>query len=364
MSVSVFEHPFLAALLGDDEIAAFFRADAEISAMLQFEAALAEAQADAGVISREAADAIGTAVSNFAIDPKAFAPAVARDGVVVADLVRRLRTAVGEPHAQALHKGATSQDVIDTGLLLRLKGTADVLAGRLDGLVRAFDALESREGSRQFVGHTRMQRARPVSLADKVATWCDPLTRHRARLSAIGPRTFQVQFGGAVGNRAELGPAAGAVADGLADRLGLGRAPRATHTQRDAVAEFGHWCVLVSGSLGKFGADITLMVQNEVGEVSIAGGGSSSAMPEKNNPVSAEMLITLARFNATLQSGLDQALVHENERSGAAWTLEWMLLPQMVTAAGAATRTALGLVEALRFPSGAGRDHSSMEYRS
>lgn len=87
-------------------------------------------------------------------------------------------------------------------------------------------------------------------------------------------------------------------------------------------------------------------------------------MPEKNNPVSAEILITLARFNATLQSGLDQALVHENERSGAAWTLEWMLLPQMVTAAGAATRTALGLIDALRFPRGAGRDQSSMEHRS
>lgn len=364
MSVSVFEHPFLAALLGDDEIAAFFRADTDMAAMLRFEAALADAEADAGVIDRAAAAAIGAAVAHLALDPAALAPAAARDGVVVPDLVRHLREAVGAPHAQAVHKGATSQDVIDTSLLMRLKGAADVLARRLDDLVSAFDALESREGSRQFVGHTRMQRARPVSLADKVATWRDPLTRHRERLSAMGPRTFQVQFGGAVGNRAELGAAAGAVADGLADRLGLGRAPRATHTQRDAVAEFGHWCVLVSGSLGKFGADITLMVQNEVGEVSIAGGGSSSAMPEKNNPVSAEILITLARFNATLQSGLDQALVHENERSGAAWTLEWMLLPQMVTAAGAATRTALGLIDALRFPRGAGRDQSSMEHRS
>mgnify|MGYP001001393415 FL=1 len=162
-------------------------------------------------------------------------------------------------------------------------------------------------------------------------------------------RVFRVQLGGAVGDRAELGAAATAVADGLADRLGLAPAPRAFHVERDGIAEFGHWCALVAGTLGKLGADVTLMAQNEVGEVRVAGGGGSSAMPEKCNPVGAEMLVTLARFTATLQSGLDQALVHENERSGAAWTLEWMILPQMVVATGAATRTALDLIAALEF---------------
>ncbi|MFG1279842.1 3-carboxy-cis,cis-muconate cycloisomerase [Xanthobacter autotrophicus] len=358
MSVSVFAHPFLGALLGDKEVAACFSAEADIAAMLRFEAALAQAEAEAGVIPAAAAEAIVAAISRMRIAPSDLAGAVARDGVVVPELVRLLRAAVGEPHAGLAHKGSTSQDVIDTSLFLRLKAAADILDARLGALMAAFDRLEAEAGTHMLCGHTRMQRARPVSLAHKIAGWRDPLARHRARLPEVATNLFRVQLGGAVGNRAELGAAAQAVADGLADRLGLLRAPRATHAERDGVVAFGHWCTLVCGTLGKFGADICLMAQNEVGEVTIAGGGGSSAMPEKNNPVAAEILVTLARFAAAQQGGLDQALVHENERSGAAWTLEWMILPQLVVAAGAATRTALALVTALRFPAAADQNGS------
>lgn len=351
MSVAPFDHPFLSGLLGDPEIAALFDAAADLSAQLAFERALAAAEAEAGVIPREAAVAIGAAIDRFVADPASFTEAVRRDGVVVPDLVKRLRAAVGEPWAGSVHKGATSQDVIDGSLLVRLRRAAMLLDGRLASLVAGFDALAERDGDRVLGGHTRMQKARPITLRHKIAGWRDPLARHRQRLSEIAPRLFRVPFGGAVGNRAELGDAAAAVADGLADRLGLGRAARAFHVERDGIAEFGQWCALIAGSLGKFGVDVTLMTQNEVGEVGIAGGGGSSAMPEKCNPVAAETLVTLARFTATLQGGLDQALVHENERSGAAWTLEWMILPQMVTAAGAATRRAGELLAALRFPS-------------
>lgn len=350
MSVAPFDHPFLAGLLGDAEIAALFDAASDLAAQLAFERALARAEAAAGVIPAEAAEAIDRAIDGLALDPADFAEAVRRDGVVVPDLVRRLRAAVGEPHAGSVHKGATSQDVIDTSLMLRLKRAAGILDDRLAHLVARFDALAARQGERPLTGHTRMQKARPITLAHKVAGWREPLARHRARLGEIGPRLFRVSFGGAVGNRAELGVKAQAVADGLADRLDLGRARRAGHAERDGIAEFGHWCALVAGSLGKFGADVALMTQTEVAEAAIEGGGGSSAMPEKCNPVAAEILVTLARFTATLQSGLDQALVHENERSGAAWTLEWMVLPQMVVAAGAATRRAEELLAALRFP--------------
>lgn len=350
MSVSVFEHPFLRGLLGDADIAAFFSAEADLAAMARFEAELALAQAEAGFIPAEAARAVAETVRTLALSPADLAAAVARDGVVVPEFVRRLRAAVGEPYAAFVHKGATSQDVIDTSLLLRLKGAAQILLARLDALIAAFDALAARDGERTLSGPTRMQRARPITLSHKVAAWRDPLVRHRARFGAIAADLFRVQLGGAVGNRAELGPNAQQIADGLAVRLHLAPAKRATHAERDALAAFGHWCTLIAGTLGKFGADIALMAQNEIGEVAIEGGGGSSAMPEKNNPVAAEVLVSLARFAATLQAGLDQALVHENERSGAAWTLEWMVLPQMVAVAGAASRLALGLVEALRFP--------------
>lgn len=350
MSASVFEHPFLRALLGDDAIAAAFTAEADIAAMLRFEAALAAAEADAGLIPAAAATAIAEAARTIAIAPGELAPAVSRDGVVIPELVRRLRAAVGEPYAGFVHKGSTSQDVIDTSLFLRLKDACELLLARLVALVDGFDRLAAEHGARVLAGHTRMQRARPITLAHKVAAWRDPLARHHAHFPAVAAELFRVQLGGAVGNRAELGAAADMVADGLSARLGLYPAPRARHAERDGLAAFGHWLTLVAGTLGKFGADIALMAQNEVGEVTIAGGGGSSAMPEKNNPVGAEILVSLARFAAVLQGGLDQSLVHENERSGAAWTLEWMLLPQLAVTAGAATRTALALLEALRFP--------------
>ena len=115
----------------------------------------------------------------------------------------------------------------------------------------------------------------------------------------------------------------------MAERLDLALRP-SWHSQRDRIGEFGSFLSLLSGTLGKIGQDIALMAQNEVGEVQLATGGGSSAMPHKSNPVPAEVLVTLARFNAGLLGTLHQALVHENERSGAAWTLEWMVLPQMV----------------------------------
>lgn len=351
MSVLVFEHPFLRALLGDDALAAHFSAAADLAGMLRFEAALAEAEGAAGVIPPAAATRIAEVARGFSPDLEKLAVAVARDGVAVPELVRQLRAAAGEPHAVFVHKGATSQDVIDTSLFLRLQAATAILMGRLDALVAGFDQVEASAGETALCGHTRMQRARPVTLAHKIAAWRDPLVRQRARMAPLGPELFRAQLGGAVGNRAELGGAADEVAEGLASRLGLHSSPRATHAERDGIAAYGHWCALVAGTLGKFGADIALMAQNEVGEVTIAGGGGSSAMPEKNNPVGAEILVTLARFAATLQGGLDQALVHENERSGAAWTLEWMILPQLVMTAGAATRTALLLLAALRFHS-------------
>jgi 3-carboxy-cis,cis-muconate cycloisomerase len=135
----------------------------------------------------------------------------------------------------------------------------------------------------------------------------------------------------------------------MADALGLAAVPHPRHSERDGVVVLADWLSLVTGGLGKMGADIALMAQSEVGEIRIKSGGGSSAMPHKVNPVGAEILVTLARFNATLVSGIHQALVHENERSGSAWTLEWMLLPQMAVAVGAALRTAGALLRQVAF---------------
>ena len=340
----------LSALAGDPEIEAAFTDAAEIAAMLRFETALAEAEAAAGLIPAAAAARIAAACADFAPDWPALRAGLARDGVAVPELVRQLRAAVGEPHAGSLHRGATSQDVIDTGLVLRLGPVLDVLDARLDALDAALAALSAREGVAPLMAQTRMQRALPFTAADKLETWRGPISRHRARLAALRPRLLRLQLGGPVGTRAELGAAAEAVAAHMAGRLGLADAP-AWHAQRDGVAEFGAWLALVAGGLGKIGQDVALMAQNEVGAVRLAGGGTSSAMAHKSNPVPAELLVALARHAAGLSGTLQTALVHENERSGAAWTLEWLVLPPLVVTAGAALRTALSLVPNLSFPS-------------
>ncbi len=349
MSLSPFDHPLLGGLLGDPELAASLTAEAELAAMLAFESALAEAEAKLGVIPAAAAVEISRAVTGFRPDMVQLAAATARDGVVVPDLVAQLRTVVGEPHARYVHHGATSQDVVDTALIMRLNAAAQVLDRRLAAVIGRLEKLAAAEGGRTLMGHTRMQRARPVLLARKVASWREPLLRHRRRLAELAPRLFVVQLGGAVGDRAELATYGDAVADHLADALGLGRSPQAWHNERDGLGEFASWLSLIGGSLGKLGMDIALMAQNEIGELRLRSAGRSSAMPEKSNPVAAEALVALGRFNSTLVGGFQGALIHENERSGSAWMVEWMILPQMVLATGGGLRIAADLLSAVEW---------------
>lgn len=348
--LSSIDHPVLGELLGDPELAPLLAGEAEIQAMVRIEAELARAQAAEGLIPADAAVAIQAVCGSFRADLGALRAATARDGVPVPELVGQLRAALGEPFARWLHVGATSQDLVDTSLLLRLRSATALLDARLDAIARALDALAGRWGERSLMGRTRWRRARPILWADKLASWREPLLRHRQRLVELAPRLFRVQLGGAVGDRAELGPQGRAVADRLADALGLGRAERATHAERDGIAELACWLALVAGSLGKLGQDVAILAQDEVAEVHLEGAGRSSAMPHKSNPVAAEVLVALARFAALQASAAHQALVHEGERSGAAWTLEWLALPPLVMTAGASTRQALRLLVQLRLP--------------
>lgn len=349
VTVSAFDHPYLSGLLGDEKLAVFFTARAEIEAMVAFETALAVAESGAALIPVEAGRAIEQGLATFAPDMDALRVATARDGVVVPALVTQMRAAIGEPHGLHVHFGATSQDVIDTGLALRLARVFPVLERRLEHLLSALDVLEQRDGAVPTMAHTRMQAAIAVPAARKIASWRAPLARHRERLDALRADVLVLHLGGAAGTREKLGPAADDIARRMAGELGLRNAGAARHSERDGIVAFANWLSLVTGTLGKMGQDIALGAQTEVGEIAIADGGRSSAMPHKVNPVGAEMLVALARFNATLVAGMHHSLVHENERSGAAWTLEWMLLPQMTIAAGAALRTALALVATISF---------------
>ncbi len=345
---SMLPYALLQALVGDEEVGALFSNEAELSALLSVEATLAGAEARVGLISDEAARRIAEACGSFQTDWSGLAAGLAQDGVIVPAFVKQLRAAVGEAHAKAVHFGATSQDIIDTALMLRLKEVVGIYRHRLDELINTIRALKDRDGATPLMAHTRMQQALPFTVADKIDTWVQPLERHRKTLDALAPRILLVQLGGPVGTRAELKGQGDAVADAMAEILDLGSAP-SWHSQRDRISEFAAFLSLLSGTLGKIGQDVALMTQNEVGEVRLATGGGSSAMPHKSNPVPAEVLVALARFNAGMLGTLHQALVHENERSGAAWTLEWMVLPQMVIATASGLRTAQSLVSGMSF---------------
>ncbi|MDG4879778.1 3-carboxy-cis,cis-muconate cycloisomerase [Mesorhizobium sp. WSM4884] len=342
MTVSPFDHPLLSGLLGDEEAARHFSVEADIAAMLNFERALAEAEAECGVIPRDAEAAIVKALASFRPDTAKLRAGVAKDGVVVPELVRQIRAVVGEPHDAFAHFGATSQDVVDTSLVLRLGRAIDHIGLLLSENIVRLTGLEEEFGGRALMGMTRMQPAISILVADRIASWRAPLKPHQQRLKEQSGRLLVVQFGGAAGTLDKLGDKALAVRGALAARLGLGAAPQ-WHSQRDALAEFAGWLSLVTGSLGKFGQDVAVMAQAGT-DIRLSGGGGSSAMPHKQNPVKAETLVALARFNATQLAGIHQALVHEQERSGAAWTLEWLILPQMVVATAAALGLAAELV--------------------
>lgn len=349
MTVAPFDHPVLSGLLGDEELAAAFSLEADLAAMLRFEAELAGAEAAEGLILADSAVAITNSFRSFQPDVDDLRQGAARDGVVVPALVGQLRQAVGNPHGAYLHFGATSQDVIDTSLAIRLAAVLAILRERLRSVIALLEDIEKRDGDIATMAHTRMQAAIEVSARRKILSWMEPLARELARLDAVEKDVLLLHLGGAAGTLDKLGGKGPAVAARLAQALGLEAPERARHSERDGVAALAGWLAQVSGSLAKMGQDIALMAQSEVGEIRLASSGGSSAMPHKVNPVAAETLVALGRFNATLVSGMHHAMIHENERSGAAWTLEWMLLPQMVVATGCALRTAEKLLASMSF---------------
>ncbi|PCI04376.1 MAG: 3-carboxy-cis,cis-muconate cycloisomerase [Hyphomicrobiales bacterium] len=347
MSSSVFNHPFLSGLLGDEELEAHFSAQSDIAAMLRFESALAHGLADAGIVSEENASSAITKIKDFAPDMDALKNATARDGVVIPELVRQLKAACGDD-SSAIHFGATSQDVIDTSLILRLRSCIEILEARLKSIDTIFQKLITEHGEKPLMGRTRMQAALPVTIADRVNNWRIPLQHHLTRLNEIKPRLLLGQFGGAVGTLNKFDDnKASIIRSSLASELAIDFEKPNWHTKRDNLVEFSNWLSMVSGSIGKIGKDIVLMNQNELGELQLSGAGGSSAMPHKQNPVKAETLVTLAAFNAAQISAMHHTLVHEQERSGSAWTLEWMALPQMVITTGNSLSTLEDLLNSI-----------------
>ncbi len=340
--MSVFEHPWLSGLFADPEMQALWSAEAQLEHMLAFEAAWSRHGHIAGLWSAEDGAAAAAAVEATSIDPEDLAAGTARDGVCVPDLVRLLRAQAGD----AVHRGATSQDVIDTALARSMVAALDLLSQRVAKVGAGLNDLKGRFGDLPLMGRTRMQSAVEITCSDRIENWRLPLGEHKRTLEDLRPRIGLVQIGGPAGNRADLKADPDGFARAVAGELGLESAPYAWHARREGVAGFANALAMVTGSLGKMGQDLCLMAQ--MGEVEIEGGGGSSAMPHKQNPVLAELLVTLARFNAVQVSAIHHAMVHEQERSGSAWTLEWMVLPEMAKSAGRSLAVAKKLTKHIK----------------
>lgn len=355
MPATVMDSSIYGTLFAEPESAALFSDHASVKAMVRVEAALARVQGHLGLIPDAASQRIDDVLRDLHIPPEQLAGGTASAGVPIPPLVAALRQAVGEDAAPYVHRGATSQDIVDTGLVLRLAKLLDQFDARLHSLGNNLTQLAHTHRSTVIAARTRSQQATPTVFGLKVAGWMAPLRRCQERLAQLRPRLLVVQLGGASGNLAAMNAIGTdgqrenrglALMDGLAAELGLASAAP-WHSQRDNLAELAGWFSLVTASLGKMGTDVVRLAQSEVAEVRPGRGGGSSTMPQKSNPVAAELLVSVARFNASLLGGMHEACVHEHERDGSAWNLEWMTLPQMAVATGAALHHAALLLESL-----------------
>jgi 3-carboxy-cis,cis-muconate cycloisomerase len=346
VSASAFDHPLLGAWMGDPATLAALSWESEVAALMRFWTALAEAQAEAGIIPLASTAAVVAALAAPPPAPAALAARTRADGVVVPGLVEALRSRLPEAAKAHLHHGATSQDAVDTALTLRLQGALADHGARLDALASDLDVLAARYGDRPLTAVTRLRDALPITTGDRIDVWRAGLNEaaHGCRAARDA---LPVQLGGPVGTLAVLAPHGPAVRAGLARRLGLTDPGRGWHTTRGPIVDGGRAFEVTARSLGKLGLDLGLMAMDPVSAVSLAGGASSS-MPHKVNPVDAELLVALSRHAAVLLGALAGTGLHELERSGAGWTGEWLTLPPLVACAGGALAAAERLLASVR----------------
>lgn len=328
-------------LLGDAEVGALFSDSAEIRAMLLVEGALARAQGAAGLIPEVSAAFIHRAAQEVQIDPAALAAETGQNGVPVPALVAAFRRAMEAPaHAAYAHWGATSQDIHDTGLILRLRQALTIIEGRLVGLVRDLGRLAEAHAELPVAARTYAQVATPTSFGAIVAGWGAPLIRHHVRLAEVRPRLLNVSLSGAAGTLSVMQGKGPEVRAAMARDLGLNDPGESWHATRDGVMELAGWLTLLATSLGKLGEDLIWLSQSGISEVRLSGGGGSSTMPQKQNPVAPSLLVTLARVQVGLNAAMQGAGLHRQQRDATAWFTEWMVLPQMVLGAARALAVA------------------------
>jgi 3-carboxy-cis,cis-muconate cycloisomerase len=320
---------------------------ATLGRMLAVEAALADAEAAAGVIPRGAAAPIAAACKPGRFDPEAIGQAARASGNIAIPLIKALTAEVARRDREAarfVHWGATSQDIIDTATVLAIRDGAALIDRDLERAIKSLAAQARRHRRKPMAGRTWLQQALPITFGLKAARWATMLMRVRMQLHATASAAAVLQFGGAAGTLASLGAKGPAVAKRLADELQLTRPALPWHGERDRIAAVAIALGLTIGAAGKIARDISLLMQTEVGEVfepAAPGRGGSSTMPHKRNPVACAQILTAATLAPGLVAGVLSGMVQEHERALGGWQAEWVALPQLfLLASGAVAQLA------------------------
>ena len=318
---------------------------------LDFEIALAETQAELGLIPVEAAQEIARAARIDNIDLEEVAAEVRRIKHTLVPLLKSMQKSLGRAGSEYLHYGATTQDVVDTGLILQLKEANEIFKRDMAGVGQELLRLAVEHRDTIMVGRTHGVQALPITFGHKCAIWLDELSRHAERLAQAEHRIFVVMLVGAVGSQASYGPRVAEIEAGVARRLGLGATDISWAPSRDRIAEYVTLLAMIAGTLGKIGNELFNLQRNEFAEVEegfTEGKLGSSTMPHKRNPVAAENVAMLSRSVRYSASMMLEAMVQEHERDGIAWKSEWKAVPEACLVAGAILAQTGNLLKGLR----------------
>jgi 3-carboxy-cis,cis-muconate cycloisomerase len=324
-----------------------------VQRMLDFERALAFAESHLGLIPKAAGPCIANQCKVECFDLSSISRESANAGNLAIPLVKELTSLVAktdEPSSRYVHWGATSQDAIDTGLILQLRDAFDAIEKELQHLCECLAQLAQHHRTSALPARTWMQHAVPTVFGLKVAGWLDALTRSRQRLREVRRRVLVLQFGGAAGTLASLGSDGLTVAQALAEQLGLSLPEVPWHSHRDRIAEVGTTLALMVGTLGKIARDVSLQNQTEIAEAfepADGGRGGSSTMPQKRNPISCAAVLAAANQVPALASALLSAMPQEHERGLGGWQAEWDVLPDLVRRAGGALHHTTKVIDGL-----------------
>ena len=350
MAINPSDSPVFGTLYGSDAMRAIWDERVFFQRMLDVEAALARVQARLGIIPAEAAAAITAAAHVDNLDTAELAASVRNVGYPVVGVVKGLSRAAGPEAGRWTHWGATTQDIMDTAIVLQVRDGLDLVRAELVAIAAALATQADKHRHTVMAGRTHLQHALPTTFGLKVATWLMPIPDHIERIDQLRPRAQRVEFGGAAGTLASLGDQGLAVMQGLAAELGLHEPPAPWHVARDGLAETVSVLGLICGSLAKIATDLILLTQTEIGEVSepyVAGRGGSSTMPQKRNPIASEYVLAAQRGVQAMVPLMQNAMNDDHERGTGPWQAELLALPQAFVLTGGALLHARTIAEGM-----------------